>query len=127
MFNIGVDFAFLNNRLSGTVEYYDKRTSDLLYTYKVSVPPYLYADMLANVGSMTNKGIEFIMNADIVRKEDFSWRASVNFAHNKNKITSLSNNQFTTNSIKTGSAWIRGGSDNTTHIIEEGRPIGTFY
>lgn len=127
MFNLGVDFAFLNNRLSGTLEYYDKNTSDLLYTYKVSVPPYLYADMLANVGSMTNKGIEFILSADIIRKEDFNWGVSMNLAHNKNKITSLSNNQFTTSAIKTGSAWIRGGSDNTTHIIEEGRPVGTFY
>ncbi len=127
MFNVGVDFSLLNNRLSGTLEYYDKKTSDLLYTYKVSVPPYLYADMLANVGSMTNKGIEFILNANIVRKEDFSWNASANLAHNKNKIVSLSNNEFTTSSIKTGSAWIRGGSDNTTHIIEEGYPVGTFY
>src|SRR5690606_34206844 len=53
--------------------------------------------------------------------------ASFNLAHNKNRITSLSNDQFTTNSIKTGSAWIRGGSDNTTHIVEEGREVGTFY
>lgn len=127
MFNVGVDFSLLSNRLSGTLEYYDKKTKDLLYTYKVSVPPFLYPDMLANVGTMTNKGLEFILNANIIQKDDFSWSASMNLAHNKNKIVSLSNKEFTTSSIKTGSAWIRGGSDNTTHIIEEGHPVGTFY
>src|SRR3546814_6337715 len=60
-------------------------------------------------------------------KDEFVWNASLNLAHNKNEITSLSNDQFTTNSIKTGSAWIRGGSDNTTHIVEEGKEVGTFY
>ncbi len=127
MFNVGIDYSILNNRLSGTIEYYSKETNDLLYTYKVSVPPYLYSDMLANVGSMTNKGIELVINGDIIRKDELVWNASLNLAHNKNRITSLSNDQFTTNSIKTGSAWIRGGSDNTTHIVEEGREVGTFY
>ncbi|HAX96002.1 MAG TPA: SusC/RagA family TonB-linked outer membrane protein, partial [Prolixibacteraceae bacterium] len=52
MFNAGIDFSFLNSRISGTIEYYDKTTNDLLYTYAVPVPPYLYPNMLANVGSM---------------------------------------------------------------------------
>src|SRR5690606_26084159 len=99
MFNVGIDYSILNNRLSGTIEYYSKETNDLLYTYKVSVPPYLYSDMLANVGSMTNKGIELVINGDIIRKDELVWNASFNLAHNKNRITSLSNDQFTTNSI----------------------------
>ncbi len=82
---------------------------------------------MANVGSMNNKGVEIMINGDVVRKKDFRWNAAFNFARNKNEITSLSNDQFTTSSIKTGSAWIRGGSDNTTHIVEEGRELGTFY
>jgi iron complex outermembrane receptor protein len=52
---------------------------------------------------------------------------SVNAAHNENKITSLSNDEFTTSEIKTGSAWVRGGSTNTTHIIKEGYQVGQFY
>ncbi|MFS8616313.1 MAG: TonB-dependent receptor [Solitalea sp.] len=127
MFNVGLDFSLFNSRLNGTVEYYDKQTSDLLYTYQVPVPPNLYPDMLANVGSMSNKGFEIHLNTDAVRKQDFRWNISVNFARNKNEITRLSNEQFSTSSIKTGSAWIRGGSDNTTHIVEEGREVGTFY
>ena len=127
MFNAGIDFSFLNSRISGTIEYYDKVTNDLLYTYAVPVPPYLYPNMLANVGSMSNKGIELLLSGDIIRTNDLRWTASLNMAHNKNKITKLSSEEFSTSSIKTGSAWIRGGSDNTTHIVEEGREVGTFY
>ncbi|MQY79656.1 MAG: SusC/RagA family TonB-linked outer membrane protein [Bacteroidetes bacterium] len=127
MFNIGVDYSIFKNRLTGTIEYYDKKTSDLLYTYSVPVPPNLYPNMLANVGDMSNKGIEVHVNGDVIRKSDFIWTVAVNFAHNKNKITRLSSENYTTTAIKTGSAWIRGGSWNTTHIVEEGKPLGTFY
>lgn len=127
MFNVGFDYSFFEGRLSGSIDYYDKNTKDLLYTYSVPQPPYLKGTMMANVGSMNNKGFEFVVTGDIIRKSDFRWNASFNIAHNKNEITSLSNDQFTTSAIKTGSAWIRGGSNNTTHIVEEGRELGTFY
>ncbi|HLN55331.1 MAG TPA: SusC/RagA family TonB-linked outer membrane protein, partial [Bacteroidales bacterium] len=127
MFNIGVDFSLLNARISGTVEYYDKLTEDLLYKYPVPVPPYMYAEMFANVGSMSNKGIEVTLTGDVLRMNDFRWTISANAAHNENKIVSLSNDEFTTSEIKTGSAWVRGGSTNTTHIIKEGYQVGQFY
>ncbi len=127
MFNVGLDFSFGNSRINGTIEYYDKQTKDLLYTYQVPVPPYLYPDMLANVGSMSNKGVELVLGGDIIRKNNFRWTATINAAHNKNKITKLSSDKFETSSIKVGDAWIRGGSSNTTHIVEEGREVGTFY
>jgi TonB-dependent starch-binding outer membrane protein SusC len=127
MFNVGVDFSIYNARLSGTVEYYTKETTDLLYTYAVSVPPYMYPTMAANVGSMQNQGIELTLTGDVIRKTNFRWTLSVNAAHNDNKITSLSNEEFTTSEIKTGSAWVRGGSTNTTHIIKEGYQVGQFY
>ncbi len=127
MFNVGLDFSLMNSRIHGTIEYYDKNTTDLLYTYQVPVPPYLYPDMIANVGAMSNKGFELLLNADLIRKSDFRWTASLNVAHNRNKVTRLSNEEFSTNSIKTGSLFIRGGSYNTTHIIEEGKAVGTFF
>ncbi len=127
MLNLGIDFGFLNNRISGSIEYYDKQTDDLLYNYSVPVPPYLYPTMLANVGSMSNKGVEFLLSGDIIRNSNVRWSSSFNIAHNKNKITSLSNEDFATSAIKTGSAWVRGGSSNTTHIVEEGKEVGTFY
>jgi len=127
MFNIGVDYSFADSRINGTIEYYDKRTKDLLYNYSVPVPPYLYSTMLANVGSMSNKGVEVLISGDIIRNSNLRWTSSVNLSHNKNKITSLSNEEFATSAIKTGSAWVRGGSSNTTHIVEEGKEVGTFY
>lgn len=127
MFNVGLDFSFFKARINGSIDYYDKNTKDLLYTYSVPQPPYLKGTMMANVGAMNNKGVEFMLSADIVRKTNFRWNATFNIAHNKNEITSLSNDQFTTNAIKFGDAWIRGGSQNTSHIIQEGKPLGTFY
>ena len=60
-------------------------------------------------------------------QSDFRWTVSLNAAHNKNEIISLSNEEFTTSVIKTGSAWVRGGSANTTHIIQEGYQVGQFF
>ncbi len=127
MLNIGVDFQLFNGRLGGTVEWYDKRTKDMLYTYTVPSPPYLYRSMMANVGDMKNTGIEVLLNLDAIRTKDFSWNTSLNLAHNKNEVTSLSNKDFTTTRIYAGDAWIRGSSGGTTHVVEEGRPIGQFY
>jgi iron complex outermembrane receptor protein len=127
MTNIGIDFAFLKNRISGIVEWYNKRTKDLLYEYAVPVPPYLYEVMYANVGEMSNKGIEVLLNFHIIQDKNFNWLSTFNLAKNKNKITKLSDDTYSTEGIKTGSASIRGGTTITTHIVAEGRPVGTFY
>ena len=84
MLNVGVDFTLFNGRLGGTLEWYDKRTSDMLYTYSVPTPPYVYGSMMANVGDMSNKGIELLLNIGVIRKKDFNWNMSVNLSHNKN-------------------------------------------
>lgn len=127
MFNVGVDFSMFKGRLGGTIEYYDKRTNDLLYMYQVPVPPFLYPSMIANVGSMSNRGVEILLNGSPIQKDNFSWNVSLNFAHNKNEVTKLSNADFSTSSIKLGSASVRGAAHTTTHILEEGREVGTFY
>lgn len=127
MFNVGIDFSLFKSRVNGTIEYYDKKTSDLLYSYAVPVPPYMFPTMMANVGAMSNKGIELTLSGDVIRNNDLRWTIALNAAHNDNKITSLSNAEFTTSSIKVGSAWVRGGSTNTTHIVQEGYQVGQFY
>lgn len=127
MLNIGLDFTLFNNRLNGTIEWYDKRTSDMLYSYKVPTPPYVYERMQANVGDMKNTGIEVLLNLDVIRNKEFSWNTSVNLSHNKNEITKLSNDLYTTDRIYTGSPWIRGGSNTTSHVVEVGRPVGQFF
>jgi len=127
MLNIGLDFGLVKDRISGRIEWYNKKTSDMLYKYNVPTPPYIYGDMMANVGDMTNTGVELTLNANPVRTHDFSWNISLNFAHNKNKVTKLSNDIYTTDRVFVGSVWWRGASNVTTHVLEEGRPIGQFY
>ncbi|XGS82893.1 TonB-dependent receptor [Limibacterium fermenti] len=127
MLNIGLDFSLFNNRLNGTIEWYDKQTSDMLYTYAVSTPTYVYDKMQANVGNMSNKGVELMLNIDVVKNKTFTYTTTVNLAHNINKVTKLSNELYSTGRIYTGDPWIRGASGVTSHVVEVGYPVGQFY
>ncbi|GHV51505.1 SusC/RagA family TonB-linked outer membrane protein [Bacteroidia bacterium] len=127
MFNVGLDFSLFNGRVGGTVEWYDKKTSDMIYRYKVPTPTFVYDRIFANVGDMSNRGVELLLNIDVVRTKDFSFTTSVNLAHNENKITRLSNDLYTTDRIYNGDPWIRGASGVTSHVVEEGRPVGQFF
>ena len=127
MLNVGIDFSLFGSRVNGTVEWYNKETSDLLYKYKVPVPPYQYSELLANVGGMSNKGLEFLLNVVPVRTTDFQWTIGLTAANNRNKVTSMSNDEFKTDRVKLGTAFIRGGSNTTTHVLEVGHDVGTFY
>jgi len=68
-----------------------------------------------------------LSNFDAVKTRNFNWNTSLTLAHNKNEITRLSNDVYTTNRIMVGDAWVRGGSGRTTHVVEEGYPVGQFY
>lgn len=127
MLNIGLDFTLFNSRLNGTIEWYDKRTSDMLYRYRVSTPTYVYNTIMANVGDMKNTGVEILLNLDVIRNKNFTWNTSINLAHNKNEITKLSNDLYSTGKIYVGDPWIRGQSGQTSHVLEVGRPVGQFY
>jgi iron complex outermembrane receptor protein len=125
--NIGVDFG-LFNRITGSFEIYDKETDDLLYTYQVPQPPYLVGTMLANVGEMSNKGVELTLNADIITGKDFTWSGNLTLAHNKQKIKSLSNQIYQTDIIYSGSLHgLSGMSNQYSQIIAEGYPVGQFW
>ena len=126
-FNPGIDFTMLDGRLGGSIDYYIKDTKDLLYDYAVPVPPYIYNTMLANVGDMRNKGVEIELHGVPVRTKDFQWNVSVNFAHNKNKIVRLSNEEYSTDKVYLGGVSVRGMGYITSCILEEGQEIGTFY
>lgn len=127
MFNVGLDFELFKGRLSGTVEYYDKKTSDMLYNYSVPTPTYVYSTIAANVGDMSNKGIEVQLNWNVIRKKTFNWVTSLNLAHNKNEITKLSNDLYKTGRVYVGDPWIRGASGVTSHVVEVGHPVGQFF
>ena len=125
--NVGFDFGFLN-RIDGTLEFYRKKTSDLLWTYPVPQPPYLVGTMLANVGDMVNKGVELTIGATILRSKDFSVSANASIAYNSQKITKLSNDNYQATGLQAGSLHnIRGLSGIYSQVIEEGYPAGEFY
>lgn len=83
--NAGIDFGFFRNRLTGTIEYYDTRTTDLLVTRSLS-SSLGYTSMLDNLGKTATRGVDLGINADLIRKRDFTWNASINFSHFKNEI-----------------------------------------
>lgn len=128
MFNVGVDFAFLDSRLSGSIEFYSKKTSDLIWSYDVSTNIYPVGSMNANVGDITNTGIELTVNAVPVKTKDFTWQTTVNLAHNKNKVDKLSNKKFSVDYKDWGDPNIGGISSNgEVERIKEGESLGTFW
>lgn len=127
MFNVGLDFQLFKGRLNGTIEYYSKQTKDMLYNYSVPTPTYVYGTIAANVGDMSNKGIEVALNFDAIRTKNFRWTTALNLSHNKNKITKLSNDLYSTDRVYVGDPWIRGASGVTSHVVEEGYPVGQFF
>jgi TonB-linked SusC/RagA family outer membrane protein len=89
-YNLGVDFAFLNQRLSGTLEVYLSNTKDILMNRSI-VPITGYAQIVDNVGKMRNKGIEFTLSSKNIVNKDFSWSTDLSVSSNKNEIMELVN------------------------------------
>ncbi|MBK7376496.1 MAG: SusC/RagA family TonB-linked outer membrane protein [Chitinophagaceae bacterium] len=87
--NIGIDFGILNNRISGTVDYYVKKTKDLLSVVPVAAGGNFNIELLTNVGNMENKGIEITLNTVPIRKSNLTWEFGGNFTYNTRKITNL--------------------------------------
>lgn len=124
--DIGLDFGFFNNRLRGTVDWYYKKTKDLLLS--VAVPsPSLITTQLANVGSVRNTGLEIELGYNIIQKKNFMWDANVNFATNSNKLTSLSNNKWSGDNVLWAPCNGQGLSGQYSQLIMVGHPLGTFY
>ena len=88
-YNLGLDFGFLNNRISGTIEYYQKHTKDLLNTISAPAGTNFTNEITANVGEMKNEGVEFNINAVAVQTKDFTWQLGYNITWNSSKITKL--------------------------------------
>ena len=128
--NLGLDFAFLNDKISGSLEIYKKNTSDLLGEYNVPVPPNLAYKTFANSGSMENKGIELFVQAYAIDNKNFKWQTSFNFAHNNTTITDLGE-YFNDESGVRKEGYISGrgmvGEEYYVTGIMEGQSTGTFY
>jgi iron complex outermembrane receptor protein len=125
--NIGVDVTFLN-RFNLTLDAYIKKTSNLLYTYYVPQPPNLYPTTMANVGDLSNKGIEATLATNIIRTKDFEWNANLTLAYNKQTLDRLSNQFYQTDAVQTGNLHgMTGLSNFYTQTLREGYPVGTFW
>lgn len=124
--DIGIDFGFLNGKIRGSIDYYYKKTTDLLLS--VAVPsPLLITTQIANVGTVTNQGIELDLSFDLMRTKNFAWDANLNLSHNKNEVVSLSNGQWTGDNMQVAPCQGQGLSGTYAQLIMPGQPIGTFY
>lgn len=126
--NIGLDFGFLNNRITGSVDIYQKKTSDLLNSIPQPAGTNFAAFFIANVGNMTNKGIEFNINAQPVSTRNFNWDVAFNVTYNENTITKLTVLPNDTSYIGFPSGNIAGGIGGQFAFINAvGSPKNTFY
>ena len=128
-YNFGVDFALLENRLSGSFDAYYRHTKDLLWDYEVPTPPYQYPTLLANAGVMDSYGVELSISAIPVKTDDFTWTTTPTLSYNHNVITRLSDPDkgFNYKQTTSGGVGENGIMNTNTQILIEGQSVGTFY
>ena len=112
--NVGVDFGFFDNRLTGTIEFYDRLTTDMLLDKRVPATSGFTSNFM-NIGSLKNTGIEFQIEGEIIRTDDWNWSVGANLAWNKSKVLDLGDNEFLSYS----------GDSRLRHIV--GENFYTFY
>lgn len=128
MLNLGLDFAFLNGRINGTIEWYNKTTKDMIWDYTVSLAKYPVNWITANVGKMRNRGIEVTINAVPIQGRNWNWTTSLNLSHNSNKVVSVTSDEFNETNLNQYDPHLPGLSQGcSTQRIVEGKPIGSFY
>ncbi len=125
-YNVGLDYGFLNNRISGAIDIYLKKTSDLLSVVDQPAGTNFGNKVIANIGSMENRGVEFTINTQPVRSRDATWDFGFNVTYNKNKITKLT---FVNDPTFPGNlvGGIAGGVGSTVQIYTVGYPKNAFY
>jgi TonB-linked SusC/RagA family outer membrane protein len=122
-FNAGLDFAFFNGRLNGAIEYYNKRTSDLLFTVNVPAGTNLTDRVLTNIGEVENQGVELTLNGVLLHSKSFNWDLGANIAYNRNEILAI--DRVSQQGILTGG--ISGGVGNNIQILQVGSPVNSFF
>ena len=125
-YTVGLDFGFLNNRINGAVDYYYRKTTDLLNSVFVSAGTNFKNKVLSNVGSLENSGIEFSINAKPVVTTDWTWDLGFNITYNKNEITKLTTGDSENYYVAAGDN-IGGGRDMKAMAHAVGHPASSFY
>ncbi|SFD19129.1 SusC/RagA family TonB-linked outer membrane protein [Flavobacterium phragmitis] len=126
--NIGLDFSILKGKVTGSVDVYDKKTTDMIFNYNVNPVLVPVGTIVANGGTMSNKGIEVSLSTTPVKTADFSWTTNLNLAHNKNEIVKLTSPFFVGgDSIRRVQPDGGGQTGSTLQIFKEGKPLGQFF
>ena len=125
-FDAGIDFGLFQNRIHGSVDFYNKKTTDLLLRIRVPSPTAV-TTQLVNVGSVQNRGVELDLGATILTNRKFSWESNFNISFNRNKVLSLSNDQFKGDNIQLAPLQGQGLSGVYAQLVTPGLPFGTFY
>jgi iron complex outermembrane receptor protein len=126
--NVGVDFTIFNGKVSGTIEWYDKETKDMIYGYDADPIKIPAGWITANGGKMSNKGLELQITVSPVKTKDFRWTTDINLAHNVNEIKSLNNPMFiSSDSIRYTQPDGGGQTGSTLQIRKVGKPLGEFF
>jgi TonB-linked SusC/RagA family outer membrane protein len=126
-FNAGLDFSLLDNRLTGSVDYYVRTNKDLLGYYNVPLPPNPQSQTFTNVGTMKNSGIEVTLNGSVIKGTNFNYNITLTGAFNKNKFISFSNDIYKGAIFQDVAGLPSPGSPGNIQRIEEGHSIGEFY
>jgi len=128
-YNLGIDYAFFDSRLYGSIDLYYRNTKDLLWEYNVPTPPYQYSTLLANAGEMISKGIEIAITGVPVKTKNWNWTTSATIALNNNTIVKLSDPELGFNYETTWAGQVSGNKLNgsKTQLLTEGQSVGTFY
>lgn len=124
--NFGIDYSVLKDRISGTIDIYNRKTVDLLDEYNAQLPPFVLSTLWTNVGTVSNQGFEFGLNAKVMKQSDFSWDADVTFAYQKNVLESLSDDIYKA-TFKEWYGLPSPGALGNAFRTEEGKAIGGFY
>ena len=121
-YNAGLDFQFFHNRISGSVDYYYRKTTDLINTATVSAGSNFRNEVISNIGSLENRGIEASLTVRPIQTANVQWEVTANFTYNKNEITELTGEG---DIIKTGD--ISSGTGNQVQAHAVGYPANSFY
>ncbi len=124
-YDVGLDFGFANQRFTGAVDWYNKKTSDMIFTVPIAAGTNFSNVLTTNIGSMKNSGIEMSLNAQLLKasRTGLSWTADITASHNTNKLLSINPFGGSTQQLLVGGI---AGVGQTIQVLEPGQPINSF-
>lgn len=125
-YNIGLDFTLFNNKLSGSIDAFDRRSSDLISEYRVPVPPYLHERMFVNVGTTSSKGVELALNWNAISTNDFNYSTTLTGSYAKAKLGTWSNDTYQADYVDLQDL-PSPGNPGPAYRLEDNTDLGSFY